>query len=73
MILTVQNDENWLTQVSEETPIQNRVFAKQVMCSVKNAKNWKEITDSKKAEYDEQYQEWLKEQEEELEDEGIFD
>lgn len=58
------NEGMWLTQKKDVT-IDNRVLAKEVACSAKMfEKNWHEITDARKKEYDAEYEAWLHEQEE---------
>lgn len=57
------NEEMWLTQRGEVS-IQYRVYSKEVCTGVKwFEKNWMEITDARKQEYEQEYAEWLREQE----------
>lgn len=59
------NEGMWLTQ-KKELPIEQRVLTKAVETSQKMfEKNWHEITDAKKQEYDAEYAAWLAEQEQE--------
>lgn len=58
------NEGMWLTQ-KKDVAIQDRVCTKLVICNVKKAGDWVEITDAKKQEYDAEYAAWLAEQEQE--------
>lgn len=53
----------WLTQ-KKDVSIQYRVCTKEVCTGAKwFEKNWHEITDARKQEYDAEYEAWLREQE----------
>lgn len=73
MIFTA-NEGMWLTQ-KKDVEIEYRVCTKEVSCSQKMFdKNWHEITDAKKQEYDAEYAEWLAKQEQESgTDDGLGD
>lgn len=54
----------WFTQ-KKDVPVWERSFSKVLAASQKMfEKNYKEVSDEKKAEYDAELAEWLKEQEE---------